>query len=100
MLRAGGAAGDPLPDATTGGLTSGSAPPAGVAEGPNMRSLAAWYWASLSASDFCCCESGDGAPDGPGVVFEGRFRMRMDGWSAAGGGCVADDAVAVGAIIS
>lgn len=33
-------------------------------------------------------------------MFDGRFKMRIDGWRAAGGGCGMDDAVAVGAIIS
>lgn len=59
---------------------------------PKIRSLAAWYCASRSAKLFCC--SASEAADGGGealVDADGRFRMRSEGWKAAGGGGMAED---------
>lgn len=70
--------GDEGPRTSAGGL-------AAFDELPKMRSRAARYSASRSASDFCCA-SAEGVADGDGLVgADGRFRIRSDGCSASTG---------------
>lgn len=57
-----------------------------------MRSRAAWYWASRSASDRCC-DSALGLDDAGVAGADGRFRMRMDGCNAWTGSAAADEDV-------